>query len=137
MQFSDNTAFWARSEVDSQSSANIDFVFFAPGGIRLQLKMAPGPCCIALYGIPTERHEMELILTEEEVKAIWSDETLMEIVVGCENVVIVLEPSRKRKYLTATPTRVDFKKYSIDLGNDMVGELIVTVVIVPAQQAEA
>jgi hypothetical protein len=74
---------------------------------------------------------MEMVLSEEKVREIWSDEKLLTVIAGCKHIVVDATVSRNAKHLVLTPTGIVFDDWSIGLGEEMLRELERVVDIVP------
>lgn len=73
---------------------------------------------------------MDLVLTEEKTRELWSEPSFGKLIQGCKHVVVSLSPTTGLKHLAVVPTSIAFIAYNIDLGEDMSRSLVKVVDIV-------
>ncbi len=73
---------------------------------------------------------MDLVLTEEKARELWSEPSFGKLIQGCDHVVVSLSPTTGLKHVAVVPTSIAFIAYEIKLGEAMSRSLAKVVDIV-------
>lgn len=81
---------------------------------------------------------MDLVITEAKAKQLWEDmlaaEKFIMLIQGCKHICVSLSATSGFKFLAATPTKIVFDDWTIDLQEDMQRSLARIVDIVAVSE---